>query len=243
MDLARPFSLARAPLALLLALPLTAAPLDRAPGEWVQISLSGSLQRPGGARIELTVAAVDRVGEERRVSLEPHLAEATPAHDIASLLAQRLERAGIDHWLSSTEVQEPALRRDLFVERAVFVRLRLGHGLQSVLTVCEGAPSAVRVQPPVVTLEPGSLSFTASARHAHTEARSRERVHVNLAPTMHAARISEALSSQCLERGMIADRPRQDAWRILKLGDGSTLTGFSIGLQSTGDWALELELP
>ena len=222
-----------------------AAPLpvvDDGPGEWIQLTFDGRIEAPGGARVELAVGAIARgeLPQGREVAIHPHLAAGTTAADVAALLAQRLERAEIDAWLSESVTVDGESRCHLFVERAVLVRVRFGHGLSASVTICEGAPDSLKIEPPTILQEEALLMLTASTLHPHTNARRREEFRMSLTPEMHASRISEALTSYCVENGGIAERPHPDSWRLVKLRDGASLVGLNVQLATGGDWLLEL---
>ena len=212
-----------------------------AAAEWIQITLEGAIVQPGGAPIEFELGARQRgeSGEARQVVLRPHFGPHTKADDIVRLLHERFERESFDVFVSSP--QDGGTRCHLFVENAIFVRLRLGHGLRASVTVCEGAPTAVRVLAPQTKLGKAELYLGLSAEHPHSENRRREELSVGLEAHMHAAMISESITRECLSREWIAERPRPDAWRVAKLGDGSRLIGFNIELRTDADWRLELE--
>lgn len=250
------FALASLMLSAPLSAPVVAATVDEFPGEWVQLTFEGRIEPVGGAPIELVVGALIRsddsmepvrdlarglpVGEGREVALRPHLAQGTSASDIAALLARHLERAGADVWLSEPDEPSASGRRHLFVERALLVRMRLGQGLSAEVTVCEGAPDAVKIEPPTTTLSAGRLVVAYTSLHPHTRSRSRGDLEMTFEPSMHPSAISERLASYCLGQGMIAERPQLDSWRVVKLGDGAQLVGFNIRLETAADWTFEL---
>ena len=216
--------------------PARVAQSGRGAGEWIQLTFEGQVVGTGGARIELAVEAL-RSDQSVRVSLEPHLAEATSASDVAALLARRLERAGIFAWVTETD---GSMRRHVFVEHVLGVRCRMSPGLSATVTVCEGAPDSLRIEPPDIVQGPARLRVTYSTLHPHTGVRGQQELEMPLTPDMHAARISEALTRQCLDDGLVAERPQQDSWRLVKLGDGAGLVGFNVELDTAADWALEL---
>ena len=45
------------------------------------------------------------------------------------------------------------------------------------------------------------------------------------------------------EQGWVTDRPKPDRWRLVKLVDGSTITGATIFFRSSGQWRMEVEFP
>jgi len=230
----------------LLALPLHASSLqgssDR-PGEWVQMTFSGQIADAGGARIEIEIGAVQGRDEfkSRQISLSPHLAPGTSAADVAAMLAQRLERAKFDVWLSEGREQAGKTVRHLFLEQALFVRLRLGHGISASVTVCEGAPTSMRILPPEVLEDGARLELAFSALHPHTRDQRREQMSMPLSFDLHAAQISSELTRRCLDRKWMAERPHQDSWRIVQLHDGARIVGFSVNLETAADWRIELE--
>ena len=92
----------------------------------VQITLEGTLQTVGGARIEFEVGARAN-GEARQVILGLHLAENTTCSDLATLLSKRLESGGFEV-LTTRSDEGGSPRVQIFVEDAIFVRMRLGGG-------------------------------------------------------------------------------------------------------------------
>ncbi len=51
------------------------------------------------------------------------------------------------------------------------------------------------------------------------------------------------IHAAALEAGWLGDRPTVQTWRPVRMVDGSQITGFSISLESAGDWRVEVSLP
>ncbi|MCP3919828.1 MAG: hypothetical protein GY711_30200 [bacterium] len=207
----------------------------------VQISLGGELTRRGGSRVELAVGAkID--GQARQVELDIHLAQGTSSSDFAQLVAARLSRAGFDV-LAPMPREAQAAKSHVFVENTYFVRMRLGGGLIGTITTSELAPSEVRVDAPESMLEPANLLISASTRSPHTKKYGRSQFAVEFAKDDHPAQAINKIHKAALTAEWLGDRPTAHAWRPVRLVDGSIITGFSIGLESAGDWRLEVTLP
>ena len=98
---------------------------------------------------------------KRRVlalDLHLHLANATSAPDLAQIVSMRLNSEGFETFL--TEPQDG--RVQLFVQHALFVRLRLGRGLKSIVTLTNSAPGAIKVMPPQGATGAAKLAITSS---------------------------------------------------------------------------------
>jgi hypothetical protein len=226
----------------LMALVGTATPLS-AQG-LVQISLAGALNHEGGARIEVEIGAFALPAgaserEARQLDLHLHLANATSAPDLAQIVSMRLNSEGFETFL--TEPQDG--RVQLFVQHALFVRLRLGRGLKSIVTLTNSAPGAIKVMPPQGATGAAKLAITASTFHGHTELHGQQRFAIEIEGDMISSAISERLFDQSVPKNWISKRPGIDAWQPLKMSDGATIEGVSIELTSQADWRLEVEIP
>ena len=133
-------------------------------------------------------------------------------------------------------------RAQMFVEEAIFVRMRLGGGLEGTITVCEEGPASVRFLRPQAHLEPAKLVVSASTFHLHTERRGLKTIDVMLEPTLHGAQVSDLLFRTSIQEKWVAERPGTDSWRPMGMGDGAQITGLSVALRSEGDWRIEVEL-
>lgn len=213
------------------------APAARAQGE-VQITFDGALEPPGGARVAVAVVA-GPAERTREVRLDLHLAAGTSGADLAALLAARLQAAGLEA-LAPTPAGP---RAHVFVEDARSVTLELGAGLGGAVTLCEGAPELVRVEPARGGTSDCRLVVAVSAMHAHTERRARSSFEVRVAPELTAAQVSERLFARAVEAEWVSERPGLEGWRPVHLSDGSRITGFSVELAGHGSWRVDVRLP
>lgn len=207
----------------------------------VQITLEGALDREGGARVEVNVGARLPAGD-REIDLGLHLARGTSGADLAGLLATRLERAGFDVLFPApgTGAERAA---HIFLEDALFVRLRAGHGLRATVTTPDAVPASVTIAPPHVRAEDARLVIGASTYSQHTKKRGLQTIELSLGAQDHVVQVAEKLHKVALEAGWVGFRPESKSWRPSKLKDAATPTGFSIEVDSDGDWRLEVELP
>ncbi|TDJ70570.1 MAG: hypothetical protein E2O39_09835 [Planctomycetota bacterium] len=206
----------------------------------VQITLEGTLHTVGGARIEFEVGARAN-GEPRQVVLGLHLAESTTCSDLATLLTKRLERGGFEV-LTTRSDDGGTPRVQIFVENTIFVRMRLGGGLEGTITVCEEGAAAVRIVRPQAHPQAAELVASASTFHLHTERRGFQNIAITLEPEFHGAQISDILFRESIAHKWLAERPGTDFWRPMGMADGAQITGLSIKLRSEGDWRIEVEL-
>jgi len=225
---------------LALALPLLLAPAARAEG-LVQLSFGGEVEPPGGAPIELELGILEE-GRVRPLSLNIHLAQRTSAADLAALLASRLERIGARSLLPRGSSSEGMTH--VFVENVTHAYLRLGHGLRGQVTLCDAAPTSVRVQPPEIHAGGARIAIAATTFHPHNRHISRKELELELDELDGAAQVSEELARASIEAGWMADRPSPDRWAASRTSDGAAITGCSFELAGVGhaDWRLEVEL-
>ena len=207
-----------------------------------QITFEGEITREGGARVEITVG-VRVEGVDLQVDLGLHLARGTSAGDVAGFLASRLARAGFDVLSPAARSGSEGAVAHVFVEEALFVRLRAGHGLRFRVTTGDSVPTRVRVSPPQVNPRDARLVVAASTYSQHTRTRGLHSVEIPLAAVDHAAQVTEKIHKGALNAGWIGFRPESRSWRPGKLKDASVPTGFSLELDSEGDWGVEIELP
>ena len=216
------------------------APAARAQG-LVQVALEGSITVQGGARVEATVTA--RVGEETRSAvLDLHLAQGSDAHVVAALLAERARLANLSV-LSIGAAKGPTT--SLFLGDVVSLELRLPAGLVGRIVVCEEAPSLVRLLPPPPSSAKGAarLVLAATTLHPVTGLGGRTVVDFALPADGSAVKASEQLFAHTVAAGWVADRPTNDAWRPVRVGDSSLVRGLSVEIVSEGpEWGLAVEL-
>ena len=226
---------------IVLALSLLAADLARAEG-LVQLSFGGQVDADGGAPVELEFGLWDGKAV-REVSLNIHLARETTASDLAALVASRLERAGAKVLLPREG--EPLYGPiHVFVEAVTHANLRLGHGLRGSVTLCDSAPSSIRVQPPEIVRGGARLSIAATTFHHHDRRIGRKELVLELGELDTAGTVSEELARAAIAGGWVADRPSPDRWAASRTGDGAEITGCSVSLIGEGDadWRLEVQL-
>jgi len=209
----------------------------------VQLSLHGKISDPGGARVEVeigawAVASADAQPTPRELDFNAHLAAGTTGQELAQLLERRFSRAGFD--VFATEPREG--RGQLFIERALFVRLRLCSGLACEITLADRAPRSVRIMPPTYDKSDATFAFTATTYHPHTELRGRASFDLTIDSGLIPAQVSERLFEVAVDKGWMSQRPGIDAWQPLKRADGALLQGCSMSLRSSSDWRLEVEL-
>ncbi|MCB9913636.1 MAG: hypothetical protein H6828_00640 [Planctomycetes bacterium] len=222
-------------------LPLVLAGAARAEA-LVQLTLRGRVMVEGGAPVEVNVDFWDGT-QTKSTSLRLHVANGTSASDVGRLLAGRLRRAG-------AELEDPAeggvaepLLANLFVHGATRVSLRLGYGLWSSVTVCEGVPQSLRVLPPQAEQGDLRLAIGISTFLTHTRTSARVDLALDVKPDAEPSEICERLFEQALAKGLQSERSTADRWTPTKVTDGAQLTGCSIDLAAQrGDWGLEVVL-
>ena len=132
--------------------------------------------------------------------------------------------------------------RSLFIDDALFVRLRVGGGLRGVITTCEGAPAAIRVVRPTSKSKKGEVHLSAGTLSPHTGESAEVSMKVQLDAADGMPQVAERLLKVAQERKWMSDRPGGDAWRPIRMVDGSRFTGLSVEIVSAAVWRLEVEL-
>lgn len=222
-----------------LTLALASAPL-RAQG-LVQLSLQGEVATSGGALVEVGITFIVK-GEPRNLELSLHLAERTTAADLAGLVRRSLDGGG-GRALWTSEHSTDVRRANLFIEDVQALSLRLGHGLTAAVTLCEEAPAAVRVKPPLETKGGANLAITASTLHPHNKDHGRVSVELDIKERWSVSDVADALTTASIAKGWAAQCFEHETWRPEAMNDGSRVTGTSIELRSAAaDWRLEVEL-
>lgn len=216
------------------------APEVRAEG-LVQLALHGEVVSEGGAPIEVEIGLWDGA-RVRDFEFNVHLGERTSARDLGWLLASRLRRFGAQVELPERQGGSAEVSH-LFVEAVTHVRLRLGHGLWSSVTLCDAAPRSVRFQPPHIAPEGARILVVATTFHSHSRRIGRASVSLEVDGLTTSAQISERLATESIASGWVAERPTADRWGASRLSDGAAIFGCSIELRSpTADWRVEVEL-
>jgi hypothetical protein len=206
----------------------------------VQISLSGDVDRNGGARAELGIRFADASGT-RDVSVSVWLAERTSSADLAVLLTRRLEAAGV-RVLHAAEGQAARPQSVLFVEDVLAVSLRMGQGLKASVTLCEDRPDTVRLDPPEDAKSAAVLNVTASTWQPHLRTRGRSELELRFEADATPARIADRLASEGIRGGWPGDVERHEVWRPGLIAGQAEVRGASFDLASDGDWRLEIGL-
>ena len=224
---------------LVLLAPLLLIGAARAEG-LVQLSLDGALSTPGGAPVELHLGFWDGSAVQS-VDLRLHLAQRTTGHDLATLLAARLRKAGASFQFPGESTGgSPA---QLFLEDTTLVSLRLGHGLHASVTTTQDAPESVRFLAPLEVHEALEVAVCVTTFHPHLKTPGRHRLSVQAQGDTEPSSICEELFTNGLARGLVSDRPAPDRWRPTKTSEGAVVTGCSIDLSLTqADWGLEVQL-
>lgn len=211
----------------------------------VQIAFQGAVAPAGGARVEvdLVYVAVEN-GEERRMELGVHLAQNTSATELAQLVERELKRRNVACSASSDALAPGAAgpRGSLFVERVLFVGLRLGQGLQAQVCLCEDAPGLVRFLSPLEKKEAAKFSISASTEHPHSKERVRFDLSVDFTAAQTGAVAADTLTTASIAKGWTASWQGNSAWKPAKLQSGARVTGTCLTLESAGDWRVEIEL-
>lgn len=207
----------------------------------VQLALHGEISSEGGAPIEVEIGLWDGA-QVRDFEFNVHLGERTGARDLAWLLASRLRRFGAQVEIPEREVGSATVSH-LFIEAVTHVKLRLGHGLWSSVTLCDAAPSAVRFQPPHLSPDGAEIRIVATTFHAHSRRIGRASVSLEVDRLTTSAQISERLAAASIASGWVAERPTADRWAASRSSDGAAIFGCSIELRSPGaDWRVEVQL-
>lgn len=214
----------------------------------VQIAFSGSVAPAGGARVEVDIAFTAAEGPSSglniRIELGMHLAQRTSAAELAQLVERELKRRNVACSASSDALAPGAAgpRGSLFVERVLFVGLRLGQGLQAQVCLCEDAPGLVRFLSPLEKKEAAKFSISASTEHPHSKERVRFDLSVDFTAAQTGAVAADTLTTASIAKGWTASWQGNSAWKPAKLQSGARVTGTCLTLESAGDWRVEIEL-
>ena len=207
----------------------------------IQLTLEGALEAKDGARIEIEVDIAAGEGSTS-ARLDILLAPGTGAPALAELLQHRLTAAGAVSFVTRPDPQLPRPRADLFIEHATYVALRLGRGLSSRITICEGPPKGLSVHPGELAPAETTLSLFATTLHPHTETRRDAALEFAILADAPAAQVAAELLKHAISQGWSCERPEDETWQPLKLTDGSMIVGFAVELRGESDSRLEVEL-
>ena len=202
----------------------------------VQLRFSGALGTDKSHLVEVEIVEAESGNE---LVLHVHLAAGTTGAELAELVARRAERAGI-----SLTAPAPVEERNLFVDAASEVRMRLGGGLS------ERSPAWRARRPSSASCGParspgrapsGSWATARSSRRGRPPVRARAHLFAEVTPEMDAPATATALWRAGAERWM-SERPGSDGWRPIRLLEGGVLTGVSVRVDGHADWRLEVSL-
>lgn len=209
----------------------------------VQLTLSGEIDRTGGARaeVEFTVANAATNGEPRTLAISLFLSERTSAADLAVLVEKRLTAAGV-RTVNASEGQAARPVTCLFVDDVLAVSLRLGQGLRASVTLSEDRADSVRVLPPQDAKQDAELRVTASTWVAHERQHHRVEMETRLDATLPVARVADLLASQATRTGWASEIQRHEFWMPGEVASGGVVDAVGFDLQSSGDWRLEVTL-
>lgn len=226
---------------------LALAPAVRAEG-LLQLRFGGAVNRsvwddgldqgfPVGQLVEVEIGA--KVGDKTHsLTLHVHLAPGTTGVDLARLVERRLGSIGI------RTVARPD-GGNLWIERAEYVHLRLGGGLHAEVALAEGPPTSLAVRRPTREVAEQQLHVdvtTVIRPSGGLPVRGAARLAIPMGKDSSAASISAALA-RAGQKEWISDRPTGDTWCPVRMTNGASITGFSLGLShGPGDWRVELRL-
>lgn len=204
----------------------------------VQLELEGSVTLAEGQYVEiLVVRPSGAAGGERELSLELHLHQGTSGSDLAALLGQHLERTGFD--VIAPEPAEGSAQ--LFIDAVRRVRVRVGGGLRSRITLCDTVPETVRIDVPRNNEDGGSVRMSGTVLQEHTRERRGVSFSASIdAETANATTVAQALMQAGADAGWNCERTSQEYWMPGTLRDGSVFLGFSVYLQTTGAWEVDI---
>jgi hypothetical protein len=225
---------------------LAAASLSATPAfaqGMVQLTLSGEVDRTGGARAEVEVTFVNgnTNNEARTVAFGMFLAERTSAADLAVLIEKRFVSAGA-RAVNTSQGQPGRAVTCLFIEDVLGVSLRLGQGLRATVTLSEDRPQAVRVLPPEDAPQDAILRVTASTWFPHERVHKRAELETRLDPSLTASRMADLLANQAIRSGWPSEIERHETWLPGATAAAGLIQGASFDLITSGDWRLELVL-
>jgi hypothetical protein len=226
----------------LLALALVACSLcSRAQG-LVQLAFEGEIDATGGARIESDIVFVDaHTGHAQKLSLALLLGERTSAVDFAGLLARRLEQAGarVIFTGSTAPMRGPV---SLFVEDVASVGLRLGHGLNASITLCDDRPGSIRLTPSVESPLGATLMVVAQTMEAHAQQPGRMTLDMKLEDRADATDAGSQMVKVAIDKGWASELDGHVTWRPGQTTDNGDVTSCSLQLRSSTDWRIDVTL-
>ncbi len=230
-------------LAAFLVLASALASVDAQAQGLVQVTLSGEIDRTGGARVEFDVTVVNAAtkGEPRTLSYSWFLAERTTAADVAVLLEKRLSGSGV-HAVNTSEGQAARAVNCLFFDDVISIAMRLGQGLRASVTLSEDRPLSVRLLPPVDAKQDAELLTTISTWIPHEREHRRVELQTRLEAAWPIVRVAEGLATQATRAGWDSEVHGHETWMPGAGISGGTIDAVSFDLRTSGDWRIEIAL-
>lgn len=199
-----------------------------------QVSIEGRLAKP--SRVEVEIGAMV-ANLERQLDFHTFLAAGTTAQDVMGLIAGRLEASGFHAHLGP--VRENSVGgRTLFVERALFIRMRIGDGLVGSITACEASPTSVRVVPHAKNSF--TLTATAGLYNPGADTHSTDTMSLEFKPGTFSAQCVDRLLEEAARKGWASNRPAHELWQPVKLVTGEQITGMTFN--ASASWRVEVDL-
>jgi hypothetical protein len=229
------------------------SPLAPAQG-LAQLRLEGVLDSRHGAWVEVYIGAmVQRT--PREMPFIAYFGPGTTAVELGTLLAVRLERANFD--VIPTLFDRDMDGMSLFIDNALFVRVRVGGGINATLTAMDTVPGSIRIFSPSLSPEPAIVHVSGGVWSPHAQIWGRVELSVPLEtkaipdnlrldatnPVADAPLVAKRLQEAAIKAKWLSESPRGDAWRPIKMMDGSIFQGIAVTVESEGDWRIELEFP
>lgn len=229
------------------------SPLAPAQG-LAQLRLEGELNSRHGAWIEVYIGAMVQ-RQAREMQFIAYFGPGTTAVELGTLLAVRLERAKFD--VIPTFFDRDSSGMSLFIDDALFVRVRVGGGINATITAMDTPPGAIRIFSPSLSPEPATVYISAGVWSPHAQIWGRVELSVPLEtqsipdnlrldatnPVADAPLVAKRLQAAATAAKWLTETSRGDSWRAIKMMDGAIFQGLAVTVQSEGDWRIELEFP
>lgn len=209
----------------------------------VQIALSGSVDTPGGGNVQIEVSYPNRnannATETAVVALV--LGESTSAFDLALLLERRLEQHHLQVTTSgpSTPMRGPV---NLFIEGVFAVGIRLGHGLNATVTLCEDRPASIKLTPGTESKLGATLLVVAHTFQERAKEIGRVTVRETFGDRSEITDIATRLVRAAITAGWTSEMATHDTWIPGGMTETERVTACSIELRSNADWRLDVVL-
>ena len=209
----------------------------------VQISLGGSVDTPGGGNVEVEVTYPNRNANDalETVVVALVLGEGTSAFDFALLLERRLEAHNLRVTSSgpSTPIRGPV---NLFVEGVYAVGIRLGHGLNATVTLCEDRPLSIKLSPGRESKLGASISVVAHTYQERTKEVGRVKVSETFSDKSEQTDVATRLVRAAIGAGWTSELANHTTWLPSGTTETERVTACSIELRSNADWRLDVVL-